>query len=119
MVGKAVDTRLDGARLAFTAAKVVQRAGVTQDEVEAVVVRGSRREPGEVLGRRDLGEQVFGDEAAPGKRGRTALRGIAKVGDRGEATVTRDTHPGATRLEVAAGKNVRMIRPPVGGLRRT
>jgi hypothetical protein len=76
----------------------------------------ARRQAGEEARRRVAAEEEFGDQRAARFRGRAPVRRVAKIGDRGEAGVTRDSHPRAAGLKVAAGEKIGMIGPPVRGL---
>src|SRR5204862_3334666 len=100
------------ARLALAAAEVHERAAVAEDQIEAVVFADMRLQPVAISARGEARGEKLGDEAPARARGRALVRGIAEVGDGGEAALSRDAHPGAARLEVAPGEDRRYVPPP-------
>ena len=79
--------------------------------------RGARGKAPRGSVRRLAPQQELGDQPAARARGRALVRGIAEVGDRGEAPGARDAHPRAAGLQVAAGEERRVVGPPVRRLR--
>jgi len=96
----------------------MQRAGIVDQHVEAVVIR---TDAGEVVGvhaRRPVTAQEIADDETA--RAATPLRALGRtdIGQRREPPTGVDGEPGPARFQVASTDDVREILPSRGGRRR-
>ncbi|CAH1748552.1 protein of unknown function [Thauera humireducens] len=115
VVRQPVDAGFEHAHAAGGALEDTERAPVAHQQVEGGVggtVAGQVLQGG--LGTGVVLQGHAHQRAARGGAGNMAAR-VAIVGQRGEASVTAQPHPGAAGLEVAPGEDVAGVGPPVRG----
>ena len=91
-----------------------QRAGMTDQDVERVVIVAASGQFGEPVHRLGRGRQEACGQLSARSLAFPDQRGVAIVGQRREASVACDAHPGTAFLEVTAGQDV-AVGPESGG----